>query len=453
MDATSLTQIAQWSGGVLFGDVSGEVRRVVTDSRQAKEGDLFVALKGERFDGHDFLAQVSAQGVAGVLAQAGCGERPSGLCVVEVGDVLTGLQRLAGAYRQTLPARVVGVTGSSGKTTTKDFTFAVLSAQWSGWCTQGNLNNHIGVPLTLLSGRREHAFAVVEMGMNHAGEIAPLADLASPEVAIITNVGVAHIEFLGSREAIAREKGSLAARLGEQGTVVLSAEDEFTPLIASLTKARILTAGISCGEIQAIDVLPLDGGSRFGLIHEGERVEVSLAVPGHHMVRNAALAVAAGVALGMSLSAAAAGLRGIQLSKGRMESRLLGGIHFLDDTYNANPDSMKAALSTLAQWPATGRRIAILGRMGELGSHAEAGHRAVGEAAAAGIDALFTVGSEADWISDEARRNGFAGTTHFPDTATAAAALRSVLSKGDVVLVKGSRSARMERVIEEVTRP
>ena len=391
MDATSLTQIAQWSGGVLFGDVSGEVRRVVTDSRQAKEGDLFVALKGERFDGHDFLAQVSAQGVAGVLAQAGCGERPSGLCVVEVGDVLTGLQRLAGAYRQTLPARVVGVTGSSGKTTTKDFTFAVLSAQWSGWCTQGNLNNHIGVPLTLLSGRREHAFAVVEMGMNHAGEIAPLADLASPEVAIITNVGVAHIEFLGSREAIAREKGSLAARLGEQGTVVLSAEDEFTPLIASLTKARILTAGISCGEIQAIDVLPLDGGSRFGLIHEGERVEVSLAVPGHHMVRNAALAVAAGVALGMSLSAAAAGLRGIQLSKGRMESRLLGGIHFLDDTYNANPDSMKAALSTLAQWPATGRRIAILGRMGELGSHAEAGHRAVGEAAAAGIDAAISI--------------------------------------------------------------
>ncbi|NBV34589.1 MAG: UDP-N-acetylmuramoyl-tripeptide--D-alanyl-D-alanine ligase, partial [Proteobacteria bacterium] len=239
MDATSLTQIAQWSGGVLVGDGSAEVRRVVTDSRKAMAGDLFVALKGERFDGHDFLGQVAEQGVSGALVQGGNGERPNGLNVVEVGDVLTGLQRLAGAYRQTLPARVVGITGSSGKTTTKDFTFAVLSAQSSGWCTQGNLNNHIGLPLTLLSGRREHAFAVVEMGMNHAGEIAPLADLASPEVAIITNVGVAHIEFLGSREAIAREKGSLAARVGEQGTVVLSAEDEYTPLIASLTKARI----------------------------------------------------------------------------------------------------------------------------------------------------------------------------------------------------------------------
>jgi len=453
MDATSLTQIAQWSGGVLAGDGSVEVRRVVTDSRKAMTGDLFVALKGERFDGHDFLGQVAEQGVSGALVQGGSGERPSRLNVVEVGDVLTGLQRLAGAYRASLPARVVGVTGSSGKTTTKDFTFAVLSSQSSGWCTQGNLNNHIGVPLTLLSGRREHAFAVVEMGMNHAGEIAPLADLASPEVAIITNVGVAHIEFLGSREAIAREKGSLAARVGEHGTVVLSAEDEFTPLIASLTRARILTAGLGCGEIQAVDVLPLEGGSRFGLVHEGERVEVMLGVPGHHMVRNAALAVAAGVAMGMTLSAAAEGLRGIQLSKGRMESRLLGGIQFFDDTYNANPDSMKAALSTLAQWPATGRRIAILGRMGELGSHAEEGHRAVGEAAAAGIDALYTVGSEADWISDEARRNGFVEITHFSDTATAADSLRSVLREGDVVLVKGSRSARMERFIEEVTRP
>ncbi len=453
MDATSLTQIAQWSGGVLFGETTSLVRRVVTDSRVATAGDLFVALQGERFDGHDYLEEVAARGVAGVLAQAGCGIRPAGLCVVEVEDTLAGLQRLAGAYRKTLPARIVGVTGSSGKTTTKDFTFAVLSEQWKGWCTQGNLNNHIGVPLTLLAGSSEHAVAVVEMGMNHAGEIAPLAELAIPEVAIITNVGVAHIEFLGSREAIAREKGSLAARVGISGTVVLGAGDEYTPLIASLTSAQILTAGIDAGDLQAVDVSPTEGGSRFGLCYEGERVEVTLAVPGMHMVRNAAMAVAAGVALGMPLAVAASGLSDIRLTKGRMESRMLQGIHFLDDTYNANPDSMKAALATLAQWPASGRRIAVLGRMGELGSHAEAGHRSVGEAAAAGIDALFTVGAEAEWISDEAWRRGLGDLQHFPDIPAAVGALKSELMEGDVVLVKGSRSAQMERFIEEVTRP
>ncbi|NBV85495.1 MAG: UDP-N-acetylmuramoyl-tripeptide--D-alanyl-D-alanine ligase, partial [Verrucomicrobia bacterium] len=177
---------------------------------------------------------------------------------------------------------------------------------------------------------------------------------------------------------------------------------------------------------------------------------VSLGVPGLHMVKNAALAVAAGVALGMPLALAASGLRGIRLTKGRMESRVLRGIHFLDDTYNANPDSMKAALATLARWPAAGRRIAVLGRMGELGSHAEAGHRAVGEAAAAGIDALFTVGAEAEWISDEAWRRGLGNLQHFSDIPTAAAALKSELVEGDVVLVKGSRSAQMERFIEEV---
>jgi len=453
MDATSLHQIAQWCGGVLRGVETAMVRRVVTDSRQATEGDLFVALKGERFDGHDFLAEVAAKGVVGVLAEGGCGARPAGLAVVEVADTLVGLQRLAGAYRRTLPARVVGITGSSGKTTTKDFTYAVLAGQGNGWCTQGNLNNHIGVPLTLLAGNSEHAFAVVEMGMNHAGEIAPLAELSAPEVAIITNIGVAHIEFLGSREAIAREKASLAQRVPETGVVVLPAEDEFTPLIESLTKARILTAGIECGDVEAVDIFPLEGGSRFALVCEGERAEVQLAVPGMHMVRNAALSVAAGVAVGMSLQEAAAGLGKIKLTKGRMESRLLGGIHFLDDTYNANPDSMKAALVTLARWPAAGRRIAVLGRMGELGSYAEAGHRSVGEAAAAGIDMLVTVGAEADWISDEARNHGVAEVVHFAEIEAASASLRTALHAGDVVLVKGSRSARMERFIEEVTRP
>ena len=450
MNPTTLEQISAWAGGRLSGAPGASVCRVVTDSRAIQPGDLFVALKGERFDGHDFIAAVMAQGAAACLVQAGLGERPPGVHAVEVEDTLLALQRLAAAWRQTLPVRVVGITGSSGKTSTKDFTHAVLSSRLKGWCTQGNLNNHIGVPLTLLAGGAGDAFAVVEMGMNHAGEIAPLAALARPEVGIITNIGVAHIEYLGSREAIAREKGALVAALPAVGTAVLPAEEDFLPLLETLATGRILTAGLGRGDVQAVDVAAVQGGSRFGLIHEGQRVEVELGVAGLHMVRNAALAAAAALALDLPLEAAAEGLRGMKLTKGRMEARVVRGIEFLDDTYNANPDSMKAALATLAQWPARGRRIAVLGRMGELGSHAREGHASVGRAAGAGIDWLLTVGAEAEWIAAAAREEGCPEVAHFEDTQAAARALVAALEEGDVVLVKGSRSARMERVIEEV---
>ncbi len=450
MDVIPLQTIAAWCHGALTAPVGGSVSRVVTDSRKAGPGDLFVALRGERFDGSTFIEEVAQRGVAAILVQRGCGARPSGVSVVEVEDTLLALQQCAAAYRRILPVKVVGITGSSGKTSTKDFTFSILTEVYKGWRTEGNLNNHIGVPLTLLSGSRDAEVSVVEMGMNHAGEIAPLAAMASPAVGIITNIGTAHIEFLGSREAIAREKGSLAAAVGSGGTVVLSAEDAFTPLISEMTSAQILTAGIGCGEVQALDVHPVDGGSRFGVVYEGERAEVELAVPGLHMVRNATLSIAAGLALGVPLGAAARGLRGMTLTKGRMEMRSLRGVRFLDDTYNANPDSMRAALATLAQWPAAGKRIAVLGRMGELGGFSEEGHREVGRAAASGIDRLITVGPEAEWIYEEAMKYGMEEAFHYADTSEAAKALLAGWGTGDVVLVKGSRSARMERVIEEV---
>lgn len=450
MDATSLQQISDWCGGRLHSGIASTVSRIVTDSRACLPGDLFVALTGERFDGNEFIGEVAGRGVSAVLAQTGKGQRPQGLSVIEVDDTLVALQKIGAAYRRSLSAKVVGITGSSGKTSTKDFAFAVLSSVFKGWCTSGNLNNHIGVPLTLLSGSASAGIAVVEMGMNHAGEIAPLAAMASPDVAIITNVGTAHIEFLGSREAIAREKGALAAAVGIGGSVVLAAEDEFTPLISEMTCAQVSTAGIGCGQVQALDVQPSEEGSRFRVVYEGQQAEFELAVPGLHMVRNAVLAVAAGLCLGVSLSDAARGLRSMTLTKGRMQLRVFNGIRFLDDTYNANPDSMKAALATLSQWPSAGRRVAVLGRMGELGRFSEEGHREVGRAASSGIDSLITVGSEADWISQEASRLGLEDVCHYNETAEAASALRARWKPGDIVLVKGSRSARMERVIEEV---
>jgi UDP-N-acetylmuramoyl-tripeptide--D-alanyl-D-alanine ligase len=452
MDPTAIEQIAAWTGGSLSGRVFAPVNRVVTDSKAVQPGDLFVALKGERFDGHDFLTAVRGQGAVAALVQRGRGERPSGLALVEVEDTLSGLQKLAASWRQTLPARVVGVTGSSGKTSTKDFAHAILSTRLNGWSTQGNLNNHIGVPLTLLAGNAQDSFAVVEMGMNHAGEIAPLAAMARPEVGIITNIGVAHIEYLGSREAIAREKGSLVAALPLAGTAVLPAEDDFLAVLEQLSSGRILTAGLGRGDVQAVDIVPVEGGSRFALFYEGQRVEVELGVAGLHMVRNVALAAAAAVALDLPLETAAEGLRGMRLTKGRMERRSIRGVEFLDDTYNANPDSMKAALATLAHWPARGRRIAVLGRMGELGAYAREGHDSVGRAAGVGIDRLLTVGSEAEWIAAAAREAGCPEVSHFEDTGSAAYALSGAIVEGDVVLVKGSRSARMEQVIEEVAR-
>lgn len=452
MNPTNLQQIAAWAGGSLSGPPGVPVSRVVTDSRLVQPGDLFVALKGERFDGHGFLAEVAGRGATACLVERGRGERPAGFAAVEVEDTLLALQALASSWRRTLSARVVGITGSSGKTSTKDFTHAILSTRLGGWCTQGNLNNHIGVPLTLLAGNSQDAFAVVEMGMNHAGEIAPLAAMALPEVGIITNIGVAHIEYLGSREAMAREKGCLVAALPSAGTAVLPAEDDFLPVLEQLATGRVLTAGLGRGDVQAVEVTPVEGGSRFALLHEGGRVEVELGVAGLHMVRNAALAAAAALALDLPLEAAAEGLRGIRLTKGRMEKRSLRGVDFLDDTYNANPDSMKAALATLAHWPARGRRIAVLGRMGELGAFAREGHASVGRAAGVGIDRLLTVGAEADWIATAARAAGCPEVEHFENTAAAAHALSAALAEGDVVLVKGSRSARMEQVIEEVAR-
>jgi len=453
MDATNLKQIADWTGGSLSGVARGPVLRVVTDSRAVRDGDLFVALVGERFDAHDFLSEVAAQGAVAAVVKKGQGPRPDGMAIIEVDDTLLGLQRLAGSYRKTLPVRTVGVTGSNGKTSTKDFTFAVLRQKYSGWCTQGNLNNHIGVPLTLLSGGGSDQVAVVEMGMNHAGEIAPLAEMAAPEVGIITNIGVAHIEYLGSKEAIAVEKGALARQVSSVGTVVLNAEDEFTSMISEMTRANVLTAGIQSGDIQAVDLFIRDGGTRFALVYEGERAEVELSVPGKHMVRNAALAAAAGIAMGVSLAEAASGLSALNQMRGRLESKVVGGIRFVDDSYNANPDSMEAALTTLAQWPVSGRRIAILGRMGELGAFAESGHRKVGAAAAFHcVDRVFTIGQEAHWISDEAKKCGLQDVEHFQDIASAAAALRKDVSGDDLVLVKGSRSAGMERLIAEVER-
>lgn len=450
MDPTSLHQVALWAGGVITaGDGRADVVDVCTDSRSLKAGDLFVALRGENFDAHNFVAQAAQLGAVGAIVQEVPANLPAEFTVILVEDTLRALQELAQNYRRSLALQVVSLTGSNGKTSTKDMTASVLARRFQVTKTEGNFNNHIGLPMTLLRARGGDQAGVFEIGMNHPGEIAPLAALAAPDVAIITNIGMAHIEHMGSREAIALEKGMLAEALKPGGYLILNADDEFTPAIAARTRADVVLAGLEKGDVRATNLQPHFHGVKFTIEADGRSIEAEVPVPGVHMVRNALLAVAAGRVFGLTLEECAEGLRELTLTKGRLEQKIVRGIHLLDDTYNANPDSVVAALTTLTGMPAAGRRIAVLGRMGELGTEAETGHRRVGEAAAEdGIDCVIGVGDEARWITDAAYTGGVEKVFQCESIEDAVRSLRGFARAGDVVLVKGSRSSRMERIVE-----
>ena len=456
MQILSLQTIVDYAGGTLRqGDPASSIEGITTDSRQDRRGQLFVALRGENFDGHRFVADSAAKGTVGAVVERGFNPVavPADYALVEVDDTLRAYQRMAARYRRSLPARVVAITGSNGKTSTKDLTAAVLSQKFRVLKTEGNLNNHVGVPITLLRASPDDEFIVLEMGMNHPGEIAPLAEMAQPNVAIITNIGTAHIEYMGSREAIAQEKGTLAEAVGNAGHVVLPATDEFSSAIAARTSARVIMVGGESSGVRAEAVEEDLGGSRFILVADGERLPAMLPVSGRHMVANALLAVAVGKIYGVSLAECVAALQGVRLTKGRMEWKSIHGLQILDDSYNANPDSMVVALETLARMPTTHRRIAVLGKMAELGSASEAGHRRVGEKAAqVGIDQLIGVGSESEVMLRSARDAGLRQTFVAANTKQAAELLCAKARRGDMILIKGSRSAAMEQILPFLTK-
>ncbi len=449
MKPLSLQILTECVGGRLIaGDASLMATGVSTDSRKIGAGEVFIALQGEKFDAHDFLAQVAQSGaLAVVVHRLPSGWEQLGCAVIEVPDTLIALQTLAREHKRMLHPKTIAITGSNGKTSTKDFIAAIMRRQNQVRATLGNLNNHIGVPLTLLQLNEGDTCLVVEMGMNHFGEIQVLADIAEPDTAIITNIGVAHIEFLGSRAGIALEKGMLAEAIPAAGCVVLNANDEFTASIAARSKAKVITAGIGLGDVCATITESSAAGSRFTLNFSGQSIVAAfLPVPGEHMVSNAALAAACAWHYGIAPEEIAAALSEVQLTKGRVQLKIIKGVSFLDDSYNANPDSMRAGLKTLMGLQIEGRKVAVLGQMGELGEHAEQGHREVGAyAAELGLDAVFTVGKEAALISDAAA--SVCHSENLPDHAGCAAFLHEWLKPGDAVLLKGSRSAGMEQVL------
>lgn len=431
--------VAAGSGSVI---ASGGVS---TDTRTLPRGAAFFALRGENYDGDRFAAQALAAGAAVAIVQNWEGELPADTAVIVVPDTLRALQRLAHWWRKQLDILVVGITGSNGKTGTKDFTAAVLSKRFNVSATRGNLNNHIGVPLTVLATTEEHSAAVWEMGMNHAGEIAPLCAIARPKYGIITNIGTAHIEFLGSREAIANEKGTLARALPADGILFIPATCDFREYLRQRTRAHLVSVGNGRGLVRAENLRFDAEGTSFTLVIEGAPpAEVSLGVPGRHMVTNSLLAAAVGWKLGISPAEIADALSNAVLAGGRLFRYDCQGATVIDDTYNANPESMAAAIETLADTPVGegARRIIVLGRMGELGPHAPAAHLRTGALAAERHLSVVAVGEGAEGIAEGAR-----GAPYFPDLDEASRWLAREVKPGDVVLFKGSRAAAVERVM------
>lgn len=453
MNPLLLSQLSEMSGATLLaGDTSARALRVCKDTREIRQGDLYVALRGENFDGNNFIAEAASKGAVAALcdAEAPAG-LPSGFGILSTPDALAALTLLASAWRSRLTLRPVVITGSSGKTSVKDMTATLLGSKLRVTATKGNLNNQIGLPLSILEAGTSDEAAVWEIGMNHRGEIAPLAGLARPEIGIITGIGTAHIEFLGSREEIAREKGDLLERLPSSGFGIIPAFDDFAADLKGRTAARVIEIGFGQGDLRATDLKPDLEGSSFVIEGEFGRAEARLPVPGRHMVANALLAVAAGALCGMPLEECAAALGKISITGGRLARRSLRGATIFDDTYNANPESMVAALETIGSVNVTGRKIAVLGKMGELGAHAAAGYQRVGEKAAGIVDTLICVGEEASAIADAAVKAGHSGTQCVSTNEMAAGILSRLLAPGDLVLLKASRSGRMEQILQHLT--
>ena len=458
MKALTAQQFAEILGAEVFGDPDASATAgVSTDTREMKHGCVFFALRGENFDGDQFAAGALQGGANVVIVHQWRGGAPSaGKAVIKVKDTLRALQKFACWWRRQLdqlntdrsPLPVVGITGSNGKTSTKDFTAAVLNRKFTVSATRGNLNNHIGVPLSVLSTSEAHTAAVWEMGMNHAGEIAPLCEIAKPRYGIITNIGTAHIENLGTRDMIAEEKGSLARALPEDGILFLPAICEYNTYFRDRTRAAIVSVGNGRGLVRAEELVFESDRTIFRLIIEGVgSEEVVLPVAGRHMVTNALLAAGVGWKLGIEIEEIAAGLSESVLSGGRLRRYLCGGVQVVDDSYNANPESMLAAIETLEDLPLDGggRKFIVLGQMAELGRHAEQAHLKIGRTAAEHGLEVLAVGEGAAGIAE-----GAGSAPYFKDFEKASSWLKSKVAEGDVVLFKGSRAAAVETLMNSV---
>jgi UDP-N-acetylmuramoyl-tripeptide--D-alanyl-D-alanine ligase len=442
----TLAQAAQAVGGALHGPAGLEVRGVFTDTRKPLPGALFVALRGPHFDAHEFLATAAEAGAVAALVER---RQEIALPQIVVGDTRLALGCLAAAWRTRWPGRMVALTGSNGKTTTKEMLAAILRERGPTLATRGNLNNDIGVPLMLAELDPDQSFAVIEMGANHPGEIAYLGALARPHVALVTNTGHAHIEGFGGLWGVVRSKGEIFGALREGGLAVLNVDDKSYPFFAAINPGRSLSFAMQEGADVCGAWQPLLGGGRLMLRTSGEAISIDLPVPGEHNARNALAAASAALALGFELEEIKAGLESSGEVPGRLQRKRGPEESVLwDDTYNANPDSLRAGIEAVRGQG--GETWLVLGDMGELGPESAVLHAESGRLARTlGVARLFAVGP----LALHAAQAFGPGAEHFTTIETLVAALDEALRPGIHVLIKGSRSSRMERVVQALEEP
>ena len=435
-------------GTLVEGEKSTAFNGISTDTRTLVPGNLFIALVGEKFDGHEFIQQAMEKGTGGILVSQkvkGAGNA----AVFLVDNTLKGLQDLAHFHRHRFTIPIIAITGSNGKTTTKDMTAAALSSRLRVLKTQANYNNEIGLSLTLLQLTKEHQAAVVEMGMRGRGEIAGLAQIADPTVAIVTNVGETHLELLGSLENIAAAKAELVDAVGMNVISLLNADNEFVYEMHHKAKGQVVYFGTnSRADIKAQKIQSGEDGVAFECTTEKGSFPVFLPIPGRHNVYNALAAIAAGLALGLTQNDIVAGLAGLSLSSMRLSVAQYGDYTVINDAYNASPMSVTAALDALKD-VAKNRKIAVLGDMLELGDVAVEAHRNVGKKVAKDkVDVLVTIGELAGHIAAAAIEYGAPTVIACESHAAAKKALKRNLEQGDTILIKGSRGMKMEKMLE-----
>jgi UDP-N-acetylmuramoyl-tripeptide--D-alanyl-D-alanine ligase len=454
MEPLTLNYISVATGGLLVtGDDSLCVRRICIDSRQVSAGDLFIALPGEKSDGHSFLADAASRGAAAVLVNRAMAlQKSPGCAVISVPDTIEALGLLAARYRKSFSLPLFAVGGSNGKTTTKDLLASVLQRRMPTLWSEASFNNHLGVPLTLLRLERQHAAGVLEVGTNHPGELAKLVQMVLPHYGIITSIGREHLEFFGDIEGVVREEGALAELLPPHGTLFLNGDSEWTETIARRSAATVVRVGVGsknewCGQMVRIDKLGTTFRVRSPLAAFSRDYHINLL--GRHQIVSALLVLAAAASVGCTPEQTQTGFDNCPPPKMRLQLWDLRGVRVLDDAYNANADSMLAALQTLLDLPCKGRRVAVLGDMAELGSHSEAAHEEVGRRAAQlGVGQLFAIGKMAPVLARAARAAGLTRVLEFSDVDSAATAVKSFVRAGDLLLLKASRCSRLERIGE-----
>lgn len=457
MEALSVKDLLQaTNGNLVSGNELDKINNISIDSRKAKLGDVFIAIIGENLDGHKFMQSALDNGCKTFIKNRSNSIKfeSSDINLIEVDDTTIALGDIAKYYKEKFVIPYIGVTGSVGKTTTKDMIYAAISNNFDTLKNEGNFNNHIGVPLTLFNLNKKHECAIIEMGMSNFNEIEYLANIVNPKIGVISNIGLSHIENLGSQDGILKAKLEITTNFDENNILIVNGDDEYLSKVCKEDcNYNLKTFGFnSNNDVYCTEYIMSEDSINFKCIIDGKEEAIFIPTVGKHNIYNAMAAILVGLTLGMELEDIKLGLRGFTASKMRLDIFKKNDLTIINDAYNASPDSMKAALDILGRYER--RRVAILGDMFEMGEHSEYGHRLVGESSINNVDVLITVGDMSKFIGDEAKKLGLDNNNihHFENKELAIESLNNIINKDDVVLVKASRGMKLEQIVEYLSK-